>query len=97
MGAHALDCSYSTTRAWAPQVPLANRWNRWPRRQDYRLKPVRDFRVEIDAITSPYGVNSYGHIGAWFCLTVYMKTCPFSSIMARCCLSSVLSGTAQTE
>ncbi|MED6150827.1 hypothetical protein PIB30_076255 [Stylosanthes scabra] len=67
----------------------ASRWNRWLRRHDYRLMPMRDFRVEIDAITSPYGINSYGgHIGAWFFLTGYMKTCPFPSSVARCCPSN---------
>ncbi|MED6175521.1 hypothetical protein PIB30_079127, partial [Stylosanthes scabra] len=35
MGAYAMDCLYSTTRVWAPHVPLGNRWNRWPRRHDY--------------------------------------------------------------
>ncbi|MED6137660.1 hypothetical protein PIB30_066992 [Stylosanthes scabra] len=34
-----------------PHVPLANRWNYWPRRYNYRLKPVREFRKEIDDIT----------------------------------------------
>ncbi|MED6174281.1 hypothetical protein PIB30_067627 [Stylosanthes scabra] len=38
-----------------PQVPLANRWTHWPRYHDYRLKPVRAFRKEIDDITLPYG------------------------------------------
>ncbi|MED6165590.1 hypothetical protein PIB30_101045, partial [Stylosanthes scabra] len=30
-------------------------WNRWPRRNEYRVKPVLDFRREIDGITAPYG------------------------------------------
>ncbi|MED6211280.1 hypothetical protein PIB30_072196 [Stylosanthes scabra] len=59
-----------------PQVPLSNRWNRWPKCHDYRLKPVRDFRVEIDAIMSPYGFL-WRPYGAWFYPTVYMKACPF--------------------
>ncbi|MED6170826.1 hypothetical protein PIB30_034820 [Stylosanthes scabra] len=33
-----------------PHVSLANKWNRWPRRHNYRVNPEQDFKKEIDDI-----------------------------------------------